>query len=194
MIQFIKNKFSSNGVTGTANITLNTDQSNGYIKINTVDIKSSTPGVNNPSRWTGLYFTGIPVTVKAVPADGYVFDHWEGIIGYSDTVTFTHTGEINITAVFRKNGDAAPTPTITPAPTPTKTTSPGSYTMGDVNRDGNFDSLDFGMTRMYLLGRINENQINTTAGDVNADGRFDSLDFANMRLKLTGRIDKFPAE
>ena len=194
MIQFIKNKFSSNGVTGTANITLNTDPSKGYIRINTVDIKASTPGVKDPSRWTGLYFTGIPVTVTAVAADGYVFDHWEGITGYSDTVTFTHTGEMNITAVFRKDNGTVPTPTITPVPTPTKTTSPGSDVIGDVNGDGCFDSLDFATTRMYLVGRKKESEINKKAGDVNLDGVLDSLDFAYMRLKLVGKLDKFPAE
>ena len=192
MIQFIRNKFSSDGVTGTANITLNTDPTKGYIKINTIDIKASTPGVNNPSRWTGLYFTGIPVTVTAIPEDGYVFDHWEGIAGNSETLTFTHTGELNLTAVFRRSTDVVPTPTITP--TPTRPDYPGGYILGDVNWDGRFDSLDFGLVRMYLLGMKEEYEINVAAADVNADGKVDAIDFANIRLKLLGFIDKFPAE
>jgi len=190
MIQFIRDKFSSNGVTGTANITLNTDPSKGYIKINTIDIKSSTPGVKDPSRWTGLYFTGIPVTITAVPQEGYVFDHWEGIAGYSDTVTFTHTGDINITAVFRKDTGATPTPVVTP----TNTGLPGKGIIGDANWDGDFNSIDIGLVKMYLLGMINENGINVKACDVNADGEVNSIDFAFMKQKMLGMIDKFPAE
>jgi len=192
MIQFIKNKFGKNGVTGTANITLNTDSSKGYIKINTIDIKSSTPGVKDPSRWTGVYFTGIPVTITAVPQEGYVFDHWEGIQGYSDTVTFTHTGDINITAVFRKDTGATPTPVITP--TPTNTSLPGVGILGDANWDGDFNSIDYGLVKMYLLGMIKENEINIKACDVNADGEVNSLDYALMKQRLLGMIGKFPAE
>jgi hypothetical protein len=41
----------------------------GVIKINTI-----TPE-NLP--WTGVYFDGVPVTVTAVPNEGYSFNHWE---------------------------------------------------------------------------------------------------------------------
>lgn len=194
MIQFIKNKFSSNGVTGTANITLNTDTSKGYIKINTIDIKSSTPGVKDPSRWTGMYFTGIPVTITAIPEEGYVFDHWEGIEGYSDTVTFTHTRDMNITAVFRKATGGAPTPVVTPIPTPTNTVVPGTGILGDVNGDYTFNSIDYGLVKMYLLGLKNGNEINVKAADVNADGEVNAMDFAYMKRRLLGMVDKFPAE
>ncbi|MDP4182893.1 MAG: CotH kinase family protein, partial [Bacillota bacterium] len=73
MKQFIINKFGSNGVKGTADITLKTDSTKGYIRINTIDINSNTPGVTNPNEWTGNYFTGIPVTVSAIPQSGYLF-------------------------------------------------------------------------------------------------------------------------
>jgi hypothetical protein len=43
------------------------------------------------------------VTISAVPQKGYVFDHWEGITGDSATVTFTHTENISITAVFKQD-------------------------------------------------------------------------------------------
>jgi len=226
IVQFIKNKFASNGVTGTANITLNTDTTRGYLKINTIDIKASTPGIKNPDSWTGLYFTGVPVTISAVAKEGYVFDHWEGVVGSSETVTFNHTDNINITAVFKKDGipeltptptqtptststptptptptqTSTPTPTPTPTPTstptslPTPTASPQGVILGDVNSDGFFNSLDFGLLRMYLLGIKGENEIIMSAGDVDANGDIDSIDFAYFRLRLIGVINKFPAE
>ncbi len=191
VVTFIKNKFGgSNGITGTANITLNIDPKKGYVRINTIDIKSSTPSVKDPSAWTGMYFTGIPVTVTAVPADGYVFDHWEGVTGDTNTVTFTHTGEKSITAVFKKE-TADPTPTIVPTPTPT---SSGSIVYGDVNQDGAFNSIDFGFVRMYLLGMKKETEINKVAGDVDANGALNAIDFGYMKQRLLRIISKFPAE
>ncbi len=180
--QYIINKFSSNGVNGTANVTLKTDSNKGHVRINTIDINPNTPSVTNSNQWTGNYFTGIPVTVSAIPQEGYVFDHWEGVTGSSDTVTFTHTGDISITAVFRQG---------TAAPTPTPTTS---FVYGDVNNDGTFNSLDFGVVRMYLLGMKKEEDINKSAGDVDASGAVNAIDFAYMRQRLLGTIDKFPTE
>lgn len=195
VIQFIKNKFSTNGVNGTANITLNADSSKGYVKINTIDINSSTPSVKDPSKWTGMYFTGIPVTVTAIPKDGYVFDHWEGIIGSSNKVTFTHTGESIITAVFKQDTATTPTPTHAITPTPTATSSfPGDTVLGDVSEDGYFNSIDFGLVRMYLLGLKKEDEINKSAGDVDANGALNAIDFAYLRQRLLGIINKFPAE
>ncbi len=101
--QNIITKFRSSGVTGTYQVKLNTDTAKGYIKINSVDIKTSTPGVTTPAAWTGTYFKSVPVTLKATPEEGYKFDHWEGVTGVaqtSDTITFTPDSDVNITAVF----------------------------------------------------------------------------------------------
>lgn len=191
IINFIVDKFSTNGVTGTANITLNTDPEKGYIKINTIDIKSTTPGVKDPGNWTGVYFTGIPVAITPIAEEGYVFDHWEGITGEGDTVTFNHSEDMSITAVFRKDTDE---PIIKPTPTPTQTDSPGKYILGDVDGDGYFNSIDFGLVRMYLLEIKKENEIRVAAGDVDANGVLNAIDFAYFRQKLLGIISKFPAE
>lgn len=99
----ILSKFGSNGVTGTASVSLNTDTTQGHIKINSIDIVSDTPAVSNSSAWTGIYFKGVPVTLKAIPEEGYEFDHWEGITGIeqsSDAVTFALSEDMNITAVY----------------------------------------------------------------------------------------------
>lgn len=101
--EHIINKFSDYGVSGTASIKLDSDSSKGYVKINSIDIIASTPGVKYPDGWTGTYFKGVPVTLKAVPSEGYRFSNWEGVNvtdKSSDTITFTPTGDMNVKAVF----------------------------------------------------------------------------------------------
>lgn len=105
MRKFILKKFTGNGVTGTSKVSLNTDSNRGYIKINSIDIKTSTPGVKNPGSWTGTYFKGVPVTLSAVPENGYKFSHWEGkgiptADKTSDTIVFDPTGDTDIKAFF----------------------------------------------------------------------------------------------
>lgn len=70
---------------GTAAVTLNVnDPRAGTIKINSIDITSSTPGVaENPYPWNGLYFRGIPIRLTAKPVAGYTFSHWSGGIADS---------------------------------------------------------------------------------------------------------------
>ncbi|NLM58904.1 MAG: dockerin [Clostridium sp.] len=177
--QHIINKFRSNGVTGTSYVTLNTDTDMGHIKINSIDIQSGTPAVTNPDSWTGIYFRGVPVTVKAIPKDGYVFDHWEGISGAdqsSDTVTFTLSKDVNITAVFK--------PLLAP---------PTLY--GDVNADGFVDSLDLTILKRYILRSLPQNYyVDKKAADVDADGSIDSLDVSLLKRFLLRKIDKLPAQ
>ena len=106
MRQYIVNKFKNEGVTGTSEINLKTNPTEGYVKVNTIDIKATTPGITNPSDWTGLYFKGVPVTLKAVPNQGYQFDHWEGVSGVtatSDTITLDLTGNVSVRPVFKAN-------------------------------------------------------------------------------------------
>ncbi len=106
MRQYIVNKFANNGVTGTSEINLTTDTAQGYVKVNSIDIKTTTPGITNASYWTGIYFKGVPVTLRAIPNEGYEFDHWEGISGVtttSDTITFDPTGNVSVRPVFIAN-------------------------------------------------------------------------------------------
>lgn len=66
---------------------------------------------------------------------------------------------------------------------------------GDLNGDGNANSIDFALMRSYLIGSIFEFPVSNgmKAADVNADNAFNSIDFAYMRSYLLGLISEFPA-
>lgn len=73
----VRSRFGINSnITATLNVS---DASQGYIQINTVEIKESTPGIPaNPYPWEGVYFHNIPITVIAIPRPGFRFSHWSG--------------------------------------------------------------------------------------------------------------------
>ena len=53
------------------------DIAKGFIKINSIEINNSTPGINDHAFWHGEYFNNIPITLAAVPMPGYKFSYWE---------------------------------------------------------------------------------------------------------------------
>ncbi len=100
----IRSKFS---IASNINATLDvSNAAHGYIKINTIEIKNGTDGIAaNPYPWTGIYFSNIPITLKAIANPGYVFDHWTGAsTSTSDTITLTSASSISVTAVFVPDG------------------------------------------------------------------------------------------
>src|SRR5690606_9101970 len=78
----------------------------GYIKINTIDILPTTPGVFEVAYpWTGMYFKQIPIQITAIPYEGYVFSHWEGTeSGDNPQLTLSPEGGIYAKAVFVEEG------------------------------------------------------------------------------------------
>lgn len=84
-----------------------------------------------------------------------------------------------------------PTQVVTPTPTPVQT-----VLYGDLNGDGNTNSIDFALLRSYLLGIIAEfpSSRGFVAADVNADVKVDSIDFALYRQYLLGIVNVFPAQ
>lgn len=91
------------GITGDINVTLNVNNTTrGYVKMNTVDIKSTTPGVSaNPYPWTGIYFKAIPVTIKAIALPGYQFTNWSGASSSTTAeITLTSSSNLSLTANF----------------------------------------------------------------------------------------------
>lgn len=69
--------------------------------------------------------------------------------------------------------------------------TPTQGVLGDLNSDGNFDAIDFGLLKSYLLSNT---PINLTNADVDGNGEVNALDFSYMKQKLLGKIDKFPAQ
>ncbi len=68
----------------------------GKILVNTI-----TPG---ETPWDGIYFDGVPVTLTAVPNQGFTFDFWKGIqsfdIDYNAQIKRNYTVDDHITAYF----------------------------------------------------------------------------------------------
>jgi hypothetical protein len=87
---------------GTANVNLQADSSQGYICINTINIQKGTVGVDDPGKWSGIYFQGIPVEITAVPAPGYRFVGWEETGSKQANLILMLTEDISLTADFEK--------------------------------------------------------------------------------------------
>jgi hypothetical protein len=88
-------------------------------------------------------------------------------------------------------GDEPGTVIVTPTPTPTVMPE---VIYGDVTGDGNVNSIDFAVMRMYLLG-INNEMLGDNwerTGDLNSDGSVNSIDFAILRSYLLAIIKKLP--
>lgn len=103
--QHIRQKF---GISSNINATLNvSDPAQGYIKMNTINIKDGTPGITgNPYPWTGVYFHNIPVKLKAVALSGYQFSHWSGASSSTNAeITITPTADFSVTAHFSPTGN-----------------------------------------------------------------------------------------
>lgn len=91
-------------LSGTTDIILKTDTNKGMIKINSLEITSSTPGVKDANQWSGKYFRGVPITLEAKAKDGYSFAGWSGVpseLQYEPVITITpNTAAMTVTAMF----------------------------------------------------------------------------------------------
>jgi Leucine-rich repeat (LRR) protein len=93
---------------GTAVVNLQSASSQGYIRINTVDIREDAVGVDDPANWSGVYFQGVPVEISAISKEGYRFVRWESdnaIISdlYLPTLSISLDGDLQLTAVFESD-------------------------------------------------------------------------------------------
>jgi hypothetical protein len=91
------------GISANINATLNvSDAAHGFIKMNTINVLSGTPGITaNPYPWTGIYFSGVPVTLKAIANPGFAFSHWTGASASTNPeITITSATNFSVTAVF----------------------------------------------------------------------------------------------
>jgi len=80
----------------------------GVIKVNSVIIESSTPGLSsNPYPWQGIYFSDVDIQLEAIPAFGFVFSHWEGAVHSAENPLTIAPSELNeeLTAIFTSLGE-----------------------------------------------------------------------------------------
>ena len=65
----------------------------GSVQLNSLNLSSA--------NWQGEYFDNIPITLTAIPNEGYTFSHWQGAINQSDTdVVLTTSQNSSIQAIF----------------------------------------------------------------------------------------------
>ena len=82
-------------LTGTYKLEVNvSDNEHGKAVVNGLTILSN--------GWIGTYFNDIPLTIMAIPTEGYEFSHWEGGLQTTDTSAILQSsGDASILAVFK---------------------------------------------------------------------------------------------
>ena len=82
---------------GSKNITVNTEpEGSGQIKVNTIYPE------NYP--WSGVYFTDVPIELKAIAKEGYRFTGWTGdIVSENNLISVNPTANFSFTAQFEKD-------------------------------------------------------------------------------------------
>ncbi len=100
----------------TASVTLDIrgPERSGYLQINETPVNGHTLGIpDNPYPWSGVYFSGIPVTISAKARSGYRFAGWAELPGQTDSTIVINPGEdMTLTGVFEADvsTDHSPAP------------------------------------------------------------------------------------
>ena len=81
------------GLRGTADVTVIADPQGGDVRVNSVQV----PIGSDEPTWTGAYFLDVPMSLEAVPADGYRFVGWEGPDGHHDDRHLQVTPQVGLT-------------------------------------------------------------------------------------------------
>lgn len=135
-------------------ITLRTN-GHGKIKINSI-----TPDTAN-GGWSGSYYSDMPVTLTAIPDEGYDFDTWDGAAsGSEQTITLTLREAMTVTANFGEK----------------------KQVYGDVNADGKLSLADAIMMAKWLSA--NGTLTDWQAGDLNGDGVITAADLSALKRLL----------
>ena len=79
----------------------------GSIQLNSLRIEET--------DWRGTYFESVPITMTAIPKEGYVFDHWSGLINTTEEsiiVDLTSPSISTFKAHFRVNDSTTSTEAV----------------------------------------------------------------------------------
>ncbi len=85
---------------GIASLTVEADSEQGSVQINTITITPETPGMDESGRWSGVYFQGNPLEIRAIPYPGYQFLRWEGVDRADPNLSLRLTKDLSLRAVF----------------------------------------------------------------------------------------------
>lgn len=101
IVPYMAEQFNLTGTLEEVTLLVN-DVEGGSIQLNT-----TRPDMSEKS-WTGKYYTDYPITVTAIPADGYQFVGWSGSVdSKSETIEVeVLTGGIELEAIFAKENAA----------------------------------------------------------------------------------------
>lgn len=92
---------------GSFELNILTDSSRGYVSVNSIDILNDSVGISDPGNWTGIYFQNVPITISAIPNEGYKFVGWEGLDNFMletelPQITINSNEDMNIIAIFEE--------------------------------------------------------------------------------------------
>jgi hypothetical protein len=98
------------GLSGSYTLTLNVnDLSMGNLR--TVSLNLDNILTSTATGWRGVYFSGVPIWITAVPRPGYRFVSWSGAsTSTSPVITLTPGSDISLTALFEPATGLTPTP------------------------------------------------------------------------------------
>lgn len=80
------------------------DPLSGYVRVNTLLVNPTLPGVNQPVYpWSGIYLKDQQIELEAIPYSGYRFVRWKEPDDPNSILHFEMDGAISLTAEFARN-------------------------------------------------------------------------------------------
>ncbi len=173
------------------------DNSNGNIGLEIrgpglhIDVETASDNVT--ATFTAVegedYGIGVTLRREEDDAPGNDYEIYIGNPGGTPTPTATVTPTASVTPTLT----LGPTATVTPMqPVGTPTGTPEPLPNGDVNRDGETNSIDSTIILQDSAGLALPPGIHIEWGDVNEDGIVDARDAALILQKVAGFIDSLP--